>query len=171
MCLAASSASRTCASAKKNATGTLTLLKRISITVTVARLLNRRDCCKYSLPVPGVNAGGDQHWKGFCLPPVNVFATVATKACANFCELPRGLKPVLSILHVCCAYSLFEGNPTDYHDVGMYGTFFTQITAKLGEQDQRLKDLNRVKAVLKPKPEDGALALIRWMKVSGTPKR
>lgn len=66
---------------------------------------------------------------------------------------------------------LFQGNHTDNRDVGMCETFSTQITAKLGEQDQRLKDLNRVKAVLKPKPEDGVLALIRWIKVSGTPKR
>lgn len=71
---------------------------------------------------------------------------------------------------LCVLFCLKETTLTD-RDVGMCETFSTQITAKLGEQNQRLKDLNRVKAVLKPKPEDGVLALIRWMKVSGTPKR
>ncbi|CAM9250997.1 unnamed protein product [Ectocarpus sp. 6 AP-2014] len=46
-----------------------------------------------------------------------------------------------------------------------------KITAKLGEQEARLKDLNRVKAVPKPKPEDGALALLRWLKTSGAAKK
>lgn len=46
-----------------------------------------------------------------------------------------------------------------------------QITAKLGEQDMRLKDLNRVKAILKPHPDEGILTLIRWLKLSSTPKR
>lgn len=46
-----------------------------------------------------------------------------------------------------------------------------QITEKLGEQEARLKDLNRVKAVPKPKPEEGALALLRWLKTSGSPKQ
>ncbi|CAM9228892.1 unnamed protein product [Pylaiella littoralis] len=46
-----------------------------------------------------------------------------------------------------------------------------KITAKVGEQEMRLKDLNRVKAVAKPKPEDGTLALLRWLNASGAPKK
>ncbi|CAM9521708.1 unnamed protein product [Scytosiphon promiscuus] len=46
-----------------------------------------------------------------------------------------------------------------------------KITEKLGEQEARLKDLNRVRAIPKPKPEDGALALLRWLKASGAPKQ
>ncbi|CAN0229761.1 unnamed protein product [Ascophyllum nodosum] len=45
-----------------------------------------------------------------------------------------------------------------------------KITAKLGEQEQRLKDLNRVRALPKPKPEEGFLALLNWVKTGGRPK-
>ena len=47
----------------------------------------------------------------------------------------------------------------------------TQITAKLGEQENRLKDIRRVKAPPKPKPEDGTLALHRWFKTIGANKK
>lgn len=46
-----------------------------------------------------------------------------------------------------------------------------QITAKLGEQENRLKDINQVKAVPRPKSDEGALALLRWLKVNGANKK
>eukprot|EP00904_Undaria_pinnatifida_P009232 jgi/Undpi1/5439/HiC_scaffold_2.g00718.m1 len=46
-----------------------------------------------------------------------------------------------------------------------------KITAKMGEQENRLKDLNRVRAVPKPKPDEGTLALLRWFKTNGANKK
>ncbi|CAM9266968.1 unnamed protein product [Laminaria digitata] len=46
-----------------------------------------------------------------------------------------------------------------------------KITAKLGEQENRLKDLNRVKAVPRPRSDEGALALLRWLKINGANKK
>lgn len=47
----------------------------------------------------------------------------------------------------------------------------TQITAKLGEQKDRLKEINQVKAVPRPKSDEGTLALLRWLAVSGANKK
>ena len=41
----------------------------------------------------------------------------------------------------------------------------------MGEQENRLKDLNRVRAVPKPKPDEGTLALLRWFKTNGANKK